>query len=77
MLRFCGHKLITCKNGNLHVVTLKGVLISTVTYDSQSVKTLLLIGVSGVPRGGGGGVWGAQTPPQNYEAEPNSEIHGK
>lgn len=43
MLRFYGHKLITCKNGNLDVITLNGILISTLTYDSDPVKTLLLM----------------------------------
>ena len=46
MLIFCGHKLITCKNGNLDVITLNGILISTLTYDSHAVKTLLLIDVN-------------------------------
>jgi hypothetical protein len=44
-MRIYGHKLITCKNGNLDVITLNGILIPTLTYDSHAVKTLLLIGV--------------------------------
>lgn len=42
-MRIYGHKLITCKDGNLDVITLNGILICTLTYDSHAVKALLLI----------------------------------
>jgi len=41
-MRIYGHKLITCKNVNLVVIQLNGILIST---HSHAVKTLLLIGI--------------------------------
>ena len=40
--RIYGHKLITCKNGNVDVITLNGILVSTLTYDVHAVKMLLL-----------------------------------
>jgi len=39
-MRIYGHKLITCKNGNLDVITLNGILISTLTYDLHASRNV-------------------------------------